>query len=54
MIGKMISLSKHSFLSNGGLLRFGNKVGFGSAIKERNRSQPCGNRQVAFTISNMI
>ncbi len=54
MIGKTISLSKHSFLDNGGLLRFGNKVGFGQAIKERNRSPPCGNCQVAFTISKMI
>lgn len=54
MIGKTISLSKHSFLDNGGLLRFDNKVGFGQAIKERNRSPPLGNYQVAFTISNMI
>lgn len=44
----MISLSKHSSLGDGGLLRFGNKVGFRPAIKERNRSPPFGSDQVAF------
>lgn len=53
MIGKTISLSKHSFLDNGGLLRFGNKVGFRPAIKERNRPPPFGSDQVAFDNFNV-
>lgn len=53
MKGNMISLSKHSFLGDGGLIRFGNKVGFRPAIKERNRPPPFGSDQVAFDNFNV-
>lgn len=53
MIGKMISLSKHSFLGNGGLLRFGNNRNFSPIKKERDRSPPFGNEQVAIDNSDM-
>lgn len=54
MKGNMICQSKHISLGDGGLLRFGTNRGFSPAIKERNRSPPFGNYQVALTISNMI
>lgn len=49
----MICLDEHKTLGDGVLPRFGNKVGFRPAIKERNRSPPFGNDQVAFDNFNV-